>query len=79
MYVFNLKNKICKFIFNFYVPFPKIAIPQMCVTAIANMQQNAVKEGKEKILFSKDKDIIPYIEQHWECMTTMPKRVTQSW
>ncbi|XP_029406652.2 set1/Ash2 histone methyltransferase complex subunit ASH2 isoform X5 [Bactrocera dorsalis] len=54
-------------------------IPQMCVTAIANMQQNAVKDGKSKFLFSKDKEIIPYIEQYWEAMTTLPRRVTQSW
>ncbi|XP_036322747.1 set1/Ash2 histone methyltransferase complex subunit ASH2 isoform X2 [Rhagoletis pomonella] len=54
-------------------------IPQMCITAIANMQQNALKEGKTKFLFSKDKEIIPYIEQYWEAMTTMPRRVTQSW
>lgn len=51
----------------------------MCVTAIANMQQNALKDGKTKFLFSKDKEIIPYIEQYWEAMTTMPRRVTQSW
>lgn len=51
----------------------------MCVTAIANMQQAATKEGTAKVLFSKDKDIIPYIEQYWEAMTTMPRRVTQSW
>ncbi|XP_004530954.1 set1/Ash2 histone methyltransferase complex subunit ASH2 isoform X4 [Ceratitis capitata] len=54
-------------------------IPQMCITAIANMQQNAQKEGNSKFLFSKDKEIIPYIEQYWEAMTTMPRRVTQSW
>ncbi|XP_053946148.1 set1/Ash2 histone methyltransferase complex subunit ASH2 isoform X4 [Anastrepha ludens] len=54
-------------------------IPQMCITAIANMQQNALKEGKTKFLFSKDKEIIPFIEQYWEAMTTMPRRVTQSW
>lgn len=51
----------------------------MCITAIANMQQSAAKEGKTKTLFNKDTDIIPYIEQYWEAMTTMPRRVTQSW
>lgn len=51
----------------------------MCITAIANMQQSATKEGKSKCLFSKDHEIIPYIEQYWEAMTTMPRRVTQSW
>lgn len=51
----------------------------MCITAIANMKQNSTKEGKTKSIFSKDKEIIPFIEQYWESMTTMPRRVTQSW
>ncbi|XP_046806681.1 set1/Ash2 histone methyltransferase complex subunit ASH2 isoform X3 [Lucilia cuprina] len=51
----------------------------MCITAIANMRQNSLKEGKPKSIFSKDKEIIPFIEQYWESMTTMPRRVTQSW
>lgn len=55
------------------------AIPQMCVTALANLQQAAVKDGTARLCFDKDQDIIPYIEQYWEAMTTMPRRVTQSW
>ena len=51
----------------------------MCITAIANMRQNSLKEGKPKTIFSKEKEIIPFIEQYWESMTTMPRRVTQSW
>lgn len=51
----------------------------MCVTAIANLQQQAQKKGKLKHLFDKDQEIIPYMEQYWESMTTMPRRVTQSW
>lgn len=51
----------------------------MCVTALANMQQASTKDGKTKLHFDKEQDIIPYIEQYWEAMTTMPRRVTQSW
>lgn len=51
----------------------------MCVTALANLQQSSAKDGANKTIFSKDKDIIPFIDQHWEGMTTMPRRVTQSW
>lgn len=51
----------------------------MCVTAIANLQQSSAKEGTNKLIFSKDKDIIPYIEHHWEALTTTSRRVTQSW
>ncbi|KPJ05990.1 Set1/Ash2 histone methyltransferase complex subunit ASH2 [Papilio machaon] len=48
--------------------------PQMCLTAIANLQQESSKEGNNKMLFSKDREIIPYIDQYWEAMTTMPRR-----
>ncbi|PSN44435.1 Set1/Ash2 histone methyltransferase complex subunit ASH2 [Blattella germanica] len=55
------------------------AFPQMCVTAIGNLMQASVKEGSPRTMFSKDRDIIPFIDSHWEGMTTMPRRVTQSW
>lgn len=51
----------------------------MCVTALANLQQASAKDGQNKFMFSKDREIIPFIDQHWEAMTTMPRRVTQSW
>lgn len=54
-------------------------LTQMCVTTIANLQHAAKKEGKPRSLFSKDKEIVPFIEQYWESMTTMPRRITQSW
>lgn len=54
-------------------------IPQMCMTAIANLQQTATKEGKPKVMFSKDRDIIPFMDHYWESMTTMSRRSTQSW
>uniref|UniRef100_A0A182W2Z6 B30.2/SPRY domain-containing protein n=1 Tax=Anopheles minimus TaxID=112268 RepID=A0A182W2Z6_9DIPT len=55
------------------------SIPQMCITALANLQQTASKEGKGRLMFSKDKDIIPYMDHYWEAMTTMARRSTQSW
>lgn len=55
------------------------ATTQLCVTAIGNLIQGSIKEGKPKKFFSKDKDIIPYIDSHWEGMTTTARRVTQSW
>lgn len=62
---------------NNYVLFAEF--PQMCVTAIANLIQNNQKENNNKCMFHKDEQIIPFIEQHWESITTMPRRVTQSW
>lgn len=54
-------------------------ITQMCITALANLQQQSLKEGSNRNMFSKDKEIIPYIEHHWEALTTTSRRVTQSW
>lgn len=51
----------------------------MCVTAIGNLTQASIKEGRPRTKFSKEKDIIPFIEAHWEGMTTTSRRVTQSW
>ena len=51
----------------------------MCVTALGNLIQSSIKEGNAKYYFSKEQEIIPYIDSHWEGMTTMPRRVTQSW
>lgn len=58
---------------------PPSAITQMCITAIGNMQQASVKDGNVRYTFSRDKEIIPYIDQYWDSITTMPRRVTQSW
>ncbi len=52
---------------------------QMCVTALANLTQASAKEGTNTKEFSKDKDIIPFFEMHWEALTTTTRRVTQSW
>ena len=41
--------------------------------------QTSIKEGKPRTMFHKDKEIIPFIDTYWEGMTTMPRRVTQSW
>jgi Set1/Ash2 histone methyltransferase complex subunit ASH2 len=51
----------------------------MCITTIANLMQASTKEGSMKQYFSRDREIVPYIDSHWEYMTTMPRRVTQSW
>lgn len=48
----------------------------MCVTAIANLQQLSLKEGGNKLLFNKEKEIIPYIEYHWEAITTTSRYVS---
>lgn len=54
-------------------------IPQMCITTIANLQRKTVKDGSPRYLFSKDKEIIPFIEAYWESITTLARKQTTGW
>ncbi|XP_022910633.1 set1/Ash2 histone methyltransferase complex subunit ASH2 [Onthophagus taurus] len=76
-YVFLCKNCSPTGLENFKKS--QAQIPQMCITTLANLQQTSMKDGTNRTMFSKDKDIIPYIEYHWEALTTTSRRVTQSW
>lgn len=53
---------------------------QMCFTAVANLlatnNPGGAATGKK---FSKDKDIIPYIDKNWEALTTTQRRVKNTW
>ena len=55
------------------------SIPQMCITALANLIQASIKEDKKKIMFNKDKEILPFIDNYWESMTTLPRKTTLTW
>lgn len=50
---------------------------QMCVTAIANLMVENTSTGQK--LFSKDKDIIPFIDKNWEFLTTVPRKSKTAW
>lgn len=50
---------------------------QMCQTAIANLIRKHHEENR--IAFSRDKEIIPFIDANWDILSTMPRRVKNSW
>ncbi|XP_059169038.1 set1/Ash2 histone methyltransferase complex subunit ASH2-like isoform X2 [Physella acuta] len=52
---------------------------QICQMTLANLLHNARSDGSSKTMFSKDRDIIPYIEKNWENLTTMQRRVKITW
>lgn len=54
-------------------------IPQMCITTIANLQRKTFRDGNPRYLFSKDKEIIPFIEAYWESITTLARKQTTGW
>ncbi|KAL7639528.1 UNVERIFIED_CONTAM: hypothetical protein RMT77_010029 [Armadillidium vulgare] len=52
----------------------------MCITALGNLQHDSQKDkGNLQLLFSLTRDIIPFLEQHWEALTTASRRSTQTW
>lgn len=55
------------------------SFPQMCITTIANLQRKTVKDGSPRFFFSKEKEIVPFIESYWESMTTMARKQTTGW
>ncbi|XP_077861876.1 set1/Ash2 histone methyltransferase complex subunit ASH2-like [Saccoglossus kowalevskii] len=52
---------------------------QMCQTAIANLMVKHQHDKVPRTMFSKDKEIIPFLERNWEVLTTMPRRIKQTW
>ncbi|XP_071953377.1 set1/Ash2 histone methyltransferase complex subunit ASH2-like isoform X2 [Antedon mediterranea] len=52
---------------------------QLCVAALANLTHQQKKADKAKRMFSKDKELVPYINRHWEYLSAMPRRTTTTW
>ncbi|XP_033122323.1 set1/Ash2 histone methyltransferase complex subunit ASH2-like isoform X2 [Anneissia japonica] len=52
---------------------------QLCVAALANLTHQQRKADKPKRMFSKDKELIPYINRHWEYLSAMSRRSTTTW
>jgi len=50
----------------------------MCITAVGNLTQESIKKGDSKVYFSGNRDIIPFIDLHWDSITTTAKRTFQS-
>ncbi|XP_052776815.1 set1/Ash2 histone methyltransferase complex subunit ASH2-like [Mya arenaria] len=50
---------------------------QICYTTLANL--TFLFRNDNRVMFSRDKEIIPFIEKQWENMTTMPRRVKLTW
>lgn len=54
---------------------------QLAITALANMtySQQQTNSSDPKTIFSKDNELIPYIDADWEQLTTMPRRNNKTW
>ncbi|XP_070187573.1 set1/Ash2 histone methyltransferase complex subunit ASH2-like [Littorina saxatilis] len=52
---------------------------QVVYQAMANLTCTAQQEGEDRPEFSKDMDIIPFIEKNWDNMTSMTRRTKLTW
>ncbi|KAJ6221961.1 hypothetical protein RDWZM_000506 [Blomia tropicalis] len=52
---------------------------QICQTALANLVQIDRMKGVENIGYSKDKQILPFIDKNWEYLTTQQRRINYRW
>ncbi|TRY88154.1 hypothetical protein DNTS_029456 [Danionella cerebrum] len=77
-YVFHCN--VCHHSGNTYFLRKQANLKEMCLTALANLTwRSRSQEEHPKTMFSKDKDIIPFIDKYWECMTTRQRPGKLTW
>ncbi|XP_072570201.1 set1/Ash2 histone methyltransferase complex subunit ASH2 isoform X2 [Paramormyrops kingsleyae] len=77
-YVFHCN--VCHHSGNTYFLRKQANLREMCLTALANLTwRSRTQDEHPKTMFSKDKDIIPFIDKHWECMTTRQRPGKLTW
>ncbi|XP_026152811.1 set1/Ash2 histone methyltransferase complex subunit ASH2 isoform X1 [Mastacembelus armatus] len=76
-YVFHCN--VCHHSGNTYFLRKQANLKEMCLTALANLTWRSRTQEHPKTMFSKDKDIIPFIDKYWECMTTRQRPGKLTW
>ncbi|KAF4082405.1 hypothetical protein AMELA_G00151170 [Ameiurus melas] len=77
-YVFHCN--VCHHSGNTYFLRKQANLKEMCLTSLANLTwRSRTREEHPKTMFSKDKDIIPFIDKYWECMTTRQRPGKLTW
>uniref|UniRef100_A0A3Q2TH87 Set1/Ash2 histone methyltransferase complex subunit ASH2 n=1 Tax=Fundulus heteroclitus TaxID=8078 RepID=A0A3Q2TH87_FUNHE len=77
-YVFHCN--VCHHSGNTYFLRKQANLKEMCLTALANLTwRSRTQDEHPKTMFSKDKDIIPFIDKNWECMTTRQRPGKLTW
>ncbi|XP_069774043.1 set1/Ash2 histone methyltransferase complex subunit ASH2 isoform X3 [Narcine bancroftii] len=76
-YIFHCN--LCHHSGNTYFLRKQANLKEMCLTGLANLTwRSRTQDEHPKTMFSKDKDIIPFIDKYWECLTTRqrPSKIT---
>ncbi|XP_013883580.1 set1/Ash2 histone methyltransferase complex subunit ASH2 [Austrofundulus limnaeus] len=77
-YVFHCN--VCHHSGNTYFLRKQANLKEMCLTALANLTwRSRTQDEHPKTMFSKDKDIIPFIDKYWECLTTRQRPGKLTW
>ncbi|XP_040202182.1 set1/Ash2 histone methyltransferase complex subunit ASH2 isoform X1 [Rana temporaria] len=77
---YSFHCNICHHSGNTYFLRKQANLKEMCLTALANLTwQSRNKDEHPKTMFSKDKDIIPFIDKYWESLTTRQRPGKLSW
>ncbi|KAM5172737.1 set1/Ash2 histone methyltransferase complex subunit ASH2 [Mantella aurantiaca] len=77
---YSFHCNVCHHSGNTYFLRKQANLKEMCLTALANLTwQSRNKDEHPKTMFSKDKDIIPFIDKYWESLTTRQRPGKMSW
>ncbi|KAJ8339490.1 hypothetical protein SKAU_G00362760 [Synaphobranchus kaupii] len=77
-YVFHCN--VCHHSGNTYFLRKPANLKEMCLTTLANLTwRSRTQDEHPKTMFSKDKEIIPFIDKYWECMTTRQRPGKLAW
>ncbi|XP_068130731.1 E3 SUMO-protein ligase ZBED1-like isoform X2 [Hyperolius riggenbachi] len=77
-YTFHCKD--CHHTRKTYFVRKKANLKEMCLTTLANLTwQSRNQVSRPKTMFSKDKDIIPFIDKYWKSLTTRQRQEKEAW
>ncbi|XP_063787686.1 set1/Ash2 histone methyltransferase complex subunit ASH2 isoform X2 [Pseudophryne corroboree] len=77
---YSFHCNMCHHSGNTYFLRKQANLKEMCLTALANLTWHSRnQEEHPKTMFSKDKDIIPFIDKYWESLTTRQRPGKMSW
>ncbi|KAB0339098.1 hypothetical protein E2I00_006321, partial [Balaenoptera physalus] len=77
---YSFHCNVCHHSGNTYFLRKQANLKEMCLSALANLTwQSRIQDEHPKTMFSKDKDIIPFIDKYWECMTTRQRPGKMTW
>ncbi|KAG8441202.1 hypothetical protein GDO86_006810 [Hymenochirus boettgeri] len=77
---YSFHCNLCHHSGNTYFLRKQANLKEMCLTGLANLTwQSRNQDEHPKTMFSKDKDIIPFIDKYWESLTTRQRPGKMSW